>query len=147
MACGQQKDARRSELARIHIGKKELGMDDDTYRDMLFTVARVRSAKDLDRAGRQMVLDHMRGLGFKSKRKAIKKNYPGRPHNIDSEDRGPLLKKIEALLTDAGRKWSYARSMARRMFHVDQLEFCNPEQLHKIVAALEYDAKRREARK
>lgn len=34
-------------LAKIHIAKAQLGMDDDTYRALLARVAGVRSAKDL----------------------------------------------------------------------------------------------------
>lgn len=118
----------------------DLHLDDDTYRDMLFSVARVRSAKDLDAGGRAAVLDHLQVLVDKAKHR---REFPGRPHNIESEDRGPMLKKIEALLTDAGRPWAYAVGMARRMFHVDKLEFCSPDQLHKLVAAFEYDRRRR----
>lgn len=56
-------DHRRRELAAIHIARAQLGLDDGTYRDMLWTVARVRSAADLDFAGRQRVLDHMASRG------------------------------------------------------------------------------------
>ena len=138
--AAQTNDQRRRELAKIHIGAKQLGMDDDAYRDMLFTVARVRSAADLDAAGRQQVLDHLKACGFKPKRP--KQSHPGRPHNMDSENRGPYLKKIEAMLADASRPWSYADGIAKRMFHVELIAFCDEEQLRKIVAALTYDAKR-----
>jgi len=61
-------DLRRRQLAAIHIGANELGLIDDgddcAYRDMLWTVARVRSAAKLDQAGRQRVLDHLRALGW-----------------------------------------------------------------------------------
>lgn len=145
MTCGQQIDRRKRELALIHIAKSQLKMDDETYRNMLFTVARVHSAADLDAGGRAAVLDHLKASGFKPKKPAnTRRNYPGRPHNINTGGRGPYLKKIEAFLADAGRPWSYARGIAKKMFHVDQLEFCTPGQLRKIVAALEYDARRRE---
>lgn len=58
-------DVRNSELAQIHIAQAQLGMDDDTYRNVLWTVARVRSSKDLDWSGRKRVLDHMKACGFK----------------------------------------------------------------------------------
>ena len=54
--------ARNAELAAIHIAKAEAGMADDSYRDMLWTICRVRSAADLDYAGRRRVLDHLRKL-------------------------------------------------------------------------------------
>lgn len=133
-------DTRRRELAKIHIAAKQLGMDDDTYRSMLWAVARVRSAKDLDDGGRKRVLEHLRAVGFKARRPGSPR--PGRPHNLDGGDRGGQLKKIEAMLAAAGRPWAYADGMAKRMCHVDRVTFCNPEQLGKIIAALVYDAKR-----
>lgn len=63
-AVRKSRPARNIELAKIHIAAQQLGMDDDTYRDMLWSVGRVRSAKDLDLAGRQAVLSHLVGCGF-----------------------------------------------------------------------------------
>jgi len=134
------RNTRNTELGKIHIAKKQLGMDDDTYRDMLWTIARVRSAKDLDHAGRKAVLEHMKRVGFKGNRPD--QDYPGRPHNINSADRGPLLKKIEAQLADAGLPWTYAEAMAQRICKVEKITFCDVKQLQKIIAALTYNAKR-----
>lgn len=132
---------RGNALAQIHIAKAQLGLDDDTYRAMLWGVARVRSARDLDFAGRTAVLEHLKKCGFKSA--PPKAPTPGRPHNMTHPQRGALLGKIEALLLEAGRAWAYADGMARKMFSVDKLAFCHEGQLHKLVAALEFDKRRR----
>ena len=132
---------RSRELAKIHIAKKQLGLDDETYRSMLWTVARVTSSKDLDAGGRAAVLDHLRGVGFKAKSPRPRRDYPGRPHNIDTN---PQLKKIEALLADARRPWSYADGMVKRMFKKDRLAFCNEDELQRLIAALVYDQRRRD---
>lgn len=138
-------DARRRELAKIHLGAAALGMDtsdknpESPYRAMLWTVARVRSAADLDAAGRARVLDHLKACGFEGARG---RPHPGAPHNLAASERGPQLKKIEALLASAKRPWVYADGMARRMFHVERIAWCNPAQLHSVIAALVYDAKR-----
>lgn len=69
--------SRRTDLAKIHIGKKDLGMDDETYKAMLWTVARVHSAADLDEAGRQAVLSHMVARGAKvGYRRAVRHRKP-----------------------------------------------------------------------
>lgn len=135
-------DLRRRELGKIHLAAKQLGMNEQTYREMLRSVAGVTSAADLDERGRHAVLDHLRAAGFRGA-PARGCGYPGRPHNIGSEDRGSLLRKIEALLADAGRPWAYADGMARRMCRVERVAFCDPPQLGKLVAALMYDQKRR----
>lgn len=132
---------RNRQLARIHIEANRLGLDHETYRAMLWTVARVRSAADLDAAGRQRVLDH---LASRRGRKAeAQRGYPGRPKNIDEGHTARQLGKVEALLADAGRSWDYAHGVAQRMFKVNRVQWLKMDQLRKLIAALEYDAKRR----
>lgn len=58
---------RRRDLATIHLGKKALGLDDDTYRDMLYTVTRKRSSADLDAHERGLVISHLVSRGFQPK--------------------------------------------------------------------------------
>lgn len=128
-------DARHRELAKIHLAAKQLGFDRTTYEAMLWSIARVRSAKDLDEAGRRAVLEHLKARGFKPKRK-------GRP--APANDRAPLIGKIDALLGDRPR--AYAEGILKHMYGdtaPGRLEWANPEQLRKVVAALNYDAKRR----
>lgn len=61
-------DDRSRDLAKIHLAASQVGLirkgDDESYRVMLWSVAQVRSAKDLDAAGRQRVLEHLGTLGF-----------------------------------------------------------------------------------
>ena len=61
---------RNNDLALIHIAKAQLGIPDDQYRDMLFTIGRVRSSKDLDPAGRQRLIDHFKKCGWSMRPKA-----------------------------------------------------------------------------
>jgi phage gp16-like protein len=138
---------RRAELAAIHVAKRQLSLDDVTYRTMLFTLTRKRSAGDLDHAERQAVIEHLRKRGFvREDVKAAARADHGRPHGTKPSvpaDRIALVNKIEALLADAARPWNYVRSMASRMFGL-QLEWCSADQLRRLVAALEYDRQRRE---
>ena len=57
---------RQSELAKIHIGAKQLFASKDDYRDMLEDVAGVRSAADLGPAGRVKVIA---ALEYRKKRR------------------------------------------------------------------------------
>jgi len=103
-------DKRRADLAKIHLAKKQLGMSDDAYRDMLWVAARVRSAKELDEYGRRSVIEHLRKCGatFKRPRRTGK-----RPHNYNRLPE--YITKVEALLADMGLSWSYADSIARNI--------------------------------
>ena len=51
-AAAQDPARRKAELAKIHIGAKQLCDDEQAYRDMLEAVAGKRSAGDLDAAPR-----------------------------------------------------------------------------------------------
>ncbi len=66
--------------AAIHVGKAQLGLDEDTYRDLLQLVTGKRSAKDMTPAEREKVLDEMRRRGFdqgrlKGRRKPLEGKY------------------------------------------------------------------------
>jgi hypothetical protein len=53
-----------SALAKIHVAKKQLGLTEADYRDMLQRVAGSRSTLDMSEGQRGLVLDEMRRLGF-----------------------------------------------------------------------------------
>lgn len=127
--------SRQADLAKIHIARKALGMDDSTYRAMLQTVAQVNSARDLTHVNRQAVLQHLRHLGWRPTN--IHKGKPTKP----PASKQALIGKIEAQLSAMKLPWSYAHSIAQRMFNLDSCSFCDPRQLHKIVAALAYRQK------
>lgn len=129
----------RSTLAKIHIARQQLGLDEDTYRAMLRSVGGVESAKDLSPASAARVLSHLERSGF------TPKGNVGRRPRV-AAGRAAQLAKIEALLTDAGRSWEYIGGMVKRVCKVDAIEFCNGEMLGKLIAALQIDAKRREKR-
>lgn len=129
--------ASNATLAKIHIAKKQLGLDDETYRAMLLQHGGVNSSKDLTAEGAARVLAHLERSGFKP--------APGKHGKRPKSKPGcsALMDKVEALLADAKRPWAYANGMAKRMFRVDQVGWLDAVQLGKLVAALQIDADRR----
>lgn len=131
---------RTAELAKIHIGAKQMGLDPSDkdpgseYRSMLFNVVGVHSSANLSAQQRHDVIKHMENCGVSFR----PKNRP-KP----AQDRKALVSKIRAQLMNFKRSDSYADGMAKKMFKVERFEWCTPEQLVKIVAALNYDAKRK----
>ena len=59
-------DIRKAELAQIHLAKKQLGWDDDTYRATIRLVSggATDSSGKLDIKQRKMLLDRMKASGF-----------------------------------------------------------------------------------
>jgi phage gp16-like protein len=54
-----------NQIKLVKMAVRQLGMDDDTYREMLQSVAGVDSCTMLDQDGFELVLDHLRACGFK----------------------------------------------------------------------------------
>lgn len=121
-----KKDTRSADLAMIHIAKKALGLDDETYRSMLFTVARVTSSRELDYSGRIAVLNHMKSRGWKSATTA--------PDVAKAKQ--ALIGKISALLADMQLSWAYADGIAKQMYKREKLQWCKPPELRGIITAL-----------
>lgn len=128
------RDHRNSDLAKIHVAKKQLGLSDEDYRAMLWTQGRVHSASDLDHTGRRRVLDHLQACGFKpAAAKATKR--PARP--TPSPDKVKLVRRIRAQLISLDRlPDTYADGIAHQMFGLKFYEWGTPDQLHAITAAL-----------
>jgi phage-related protein len=83
---------RRTELAAIHIAKKDLALTDDSYRAIVwrFSGEKSDSAGALDTTQRRALLDHFRGLGFERKKQPARAGK--RPMAFS-----PLASKIRAL--------------------------------------------------
>jgi len=54
----------RGQLALVHVAKKDLGLDDEAYRDILHVEAGVTSARDLTPSGLERVLARFREMGW-----------------------------------------------------------------------------------
>lgn len=128
---------RTTALAKIHIAKAQLGLDDDTYRALLARTAGVHSAKELSPRQFGLVLEEFKRLGWQEK-----KTRQGRARPKPAQSRQALMGKVEALLTEAKRPWSYADAMARHMFKVERVEWLDDNQLLRLMQALLMDARR-----
>lgn len=129
-------------MAAIHAAKRDLGMDDDTYRDMLFNVAGKRSAKDLNKEGVSKVLDHLRSIGATKIGTKKPGQHLGKPHNFDKQPE--MITKIEALLADMELPWSYADSIAKRQTGVEKMAWVRDEKsLRAVISALTVEQEKR----
>lgn len=65
-------------IAAIHVAKKQLGLDDDSYRDALHRATGKSSASAMTEGERQKALEHFRSLGFKARSTGRRKPLEGR---------------------------------------------------------------------
>lgn len=155
-------ESRRAELAKIHVAKKQLGMDDETYRSMLLSQFGVESARDLSDYQRKSCIVYMQRLGFEGKRGKAGQQRAGEsckrrdvPLTLEKDESGLgrdiYMRKIEAMLAEKGRvegtivPWGYAVAILKRQSGgvTKCFEHATVDQLRSIIAALTYDAKKK----
>ena len=120
-------------LAKIHVAKKQLGLDDDAYRDVLDRTVGQRTAKGLSEAQCGKVLEEMNRLGFESSSGGHRKALEGR-----------FAKKLQALWI-AGWNLGIVRNrddhallaFVKRQTGLDHTRFLHhPEDAAKAIEAL-----------
>ena len=132
-----------SNLAKIHIAKKQLGLDDDTYRDVLERVTNKRSSKGMSSKQHLAVLDEFKRLGWKP--------YSNRQKWRKRSDKD-YVRKIFAIWTDLKNRniWRDKRraslvNFVRDMTGMDDPDFLTPTDASKIIEALKAIEKRHKA--
>ena len=141
---------RKKDLARIHMLKKQLGLEDDEYRALLQGLTGKATSKDMTDQQRWAVIREMGKLAGEAPDpepppKQRREHYP-RPA-VQNSDKEPLMTKIEAILAELGLEWAYAHAMAKRMFGADLVQWLDAGSLHKLAAALVYHQRRQRAKK
>lgn len=125
----------QKQIALLHVAKRELGLSDERYRDILFRLCACESSKFLDQDGFDLVMQCFSALGFKSSWN--EKNFGHRygmatPNQVRyirklwSAYRKPEIEDGDASLN----KW------LSRYHHVSALRFVSEEMASKIIPAL-----------
>ncbi len=127
---------RRTMIAKLHLAKKELALDDEDYRVVLHRVTGQRSAADLSAAQLDAALKEMKRLGWQAKPAS------GRASN-------PAANKARAMLISLGLMGVIRNSseqalnaFARRQIGVDRLSWADQSQVYKLIEALKAIANR-----
>ena len=132
----KQADLKRREIQLIHIAKQQLGMDDETYRAMLWAVARVKSSTELDFAGRKKVLDHLKACGFKPM--VSKKRPQSRPLADDLQS--TKIRELWLTLHANGKvrnpDESALAAFVKRQTKVDALQWLTTKQASAVIEEL-----------
>lgn len=128
---------RKKELAKIHVAKKALGLDDDTYRTVLIRVTGRESAGDLNQFQRTKLLEEMKALGFKDEKR------PPRRAGTRPADASPEAAKIRALwlalyqlgAVEDSREAAIA-AYVKRMTGKDAMQFLSQRDVAKVINTL-----------
>ena len=135
---------RRADLAAIHVAKKQLRLDDATYRMLLKNLTGRESAGDLNAIQRGRVLNHMRTVGFAPRPAAAAK-----VERFDTDASDKQARMARGLWIELARAGKVRDSSERALRHfvkrvcgADSLRFATPSQLNQVIEALKsWDAR------
>lgn len=127
----------RNHLTRLaHVARRELGIDDDAWRQLLRDRFQVASSKELSIGRLDALVQHLKTCGFKVRPNPKKKLAT--PHKGLAVTKQDIEAKIACQLKALDKPWPYAHAVARRIHpEVSAFEFLTPEQLGQVSSALE----------
>lgn len=131
---------RNASLAKIHIARKDLGLDEDSYRAILLRVAGADSAAKLGAAGHAAVLAEFQRLGWKASPKEFNGKRSGKPG----------VRLIFGLWTELGNLGLVTPTrpalfaFVKRQTGVDNPDWLTPVDVNKVIEGLK--AMRRRAK-
>ncbi|MEJ2792058.1 regulatory protein GemA [Iodobacter sp. LRB] len=127
--------ASNAHLAQIHIAKKQLAMDDDTYRAMLKEIAGVESAKNLSVPKALAVLAHLKRRGFK-----VTSAKAGSSRPLDQEETSKKIRALWLFLHDLGGVKNPSEAAlgayVKRITGVEALQWINHRQAETLIESL-----------
>jgi phage gp16-like protein len=142
-------------IAKVKIGQKALGLDDETYRALLQRVAGKRSASELSVEQLDLVLRDMQAKGFKpvvvagGRKPSSTTDQPVVSNKKSPRADHPSAKKARAMwisLYQLGavrdRRESALEAFAARQLKVDRLQWADQGQVFKLIEALKAMAER-----
>lgn len=133
---------RTADLARLHVARKDLGLDADTWKMTIsgLVAGRTTSSGALTAVERKTLIGALKARGWTPTRS------PGRRVRRFRvpETKEALAGKVRALLLDAGRPDAYADAIASSRFAVERWEWLDWEALKKLMQMLVIDQRRRQ---
>ena len=134
--------AARTRLVKlIHVARRELQLDDDTYRLMLSNAGGASSTSDMAIPALEAVLTHLKSKGFKVRATAKAGSKTPRPdRRQDSSDGARKVRALWLFLHQLGVvRDPSERALAaycKRIAKVDDLHWANGDQMHDLVETL-----------
>ncbi|MFD3263350.1 gp16 family protein [Phenylobacterium ferrooxidans] len=147
-----QASDRRALLAKIHLGAKDLGLDEDARRDVLEKITGLRSSADCtDRQLIQVLAHYREDLGWtpNGARPAAPQRKPPAPRSERPPAKHPVAKKARALWISLHQLGAVREpsertleAFAKRQLGVDRLQWADQSQGFRLIEALKQMAER-----
>jgi len=147
MSASRNPNPRQSLIRLIHVAKRDLALDDDTYRAMLVAATGKNSSAGLSVPQLERVLAHMKKSGFTVRHKSPKdrprdsRHAPGGlSRSIDQDAQSKKIRALWLSLHDMGavRDCSEAAlgAYVKRITRCDALQWLDGEQASQVIETL-----------
>jgi phage gp16-like protein len=123
----------RSQIAVLHVAKKKLALDDDSYRAVLRNYGGADSAADLSFEGFANVMRRMTALGFKSE--WTKRTF-GVRLGMASPAQVDYIRDLWQKFHGVDEKEAALSAWLRRFHKVDALRFLDAKKAGSVITAL-----------
>jgi phage gp16-like protein len=124
----QKTSARMIKL--VHVAKRQLGLDDDTYRGMLLSITGKKSTANMTSRELLAVCDALKKKGFKVTR----------PRVMDNSDQARKIRSLWLELADNGivrnRSETALLAYVCRITKTERMEWCSAKQLQAVIETL-----------
>lgn len=135
-AKGAIKKISGKQIKMLHIAKKQTGISDDEWADLIAGYNK-KSSKDLNNREFNSILAHLEKCGFKRR----ESQKPREPKVVTSRE--AQLAGLKRLVLQMGRPWpEYINSLAQRICKIQRVEWLDQEQRGKLFYALKLQVER-----
>lgn len=127
--------------AVLHVAKARLGLDEETYRDMLEAQAGVRSSTALDYRGFLAVMKHLEACGFskcgmRNAERGEKRERPGMATEAQIRKIKAVWLSLAGSYYSRGQEWRALRGFLRKRFRVEHENFLTIDVARQVIEAV-----------
>ncbi len=120
---------RRARIAKVHVAKKQLAMEDDSYRALLVRMTGKRSSAECSDAQLDAILGEFKRLGFTGEKPKTPRSDKAYVRMIYG-----IWKDLKPFLNDHSVR--ALQSFVKRQTDVDAPEFLSPEEANDVIEGL-----------
>lgn len=141
-----QTDSRKRLIRLIHVAKRDMGMDEDSYRGLLERETGKRSAADMSVSQLDQVLKAMKANGFKVRKpvsastNAKVREFPRKPKAEVREGQKAMITALWIDLWQLGavrdRTDKALDAFIKRQTGIEHLRWLGPHEAHRVIEAL-----------
>lgn len=122
------------QIALVHVAKRQLGLDDGSYRDILRRWGGADSSRDLDEIGFHAVMMRFEALGFRST--WTRRTFGDRHGSMATAAQIGFIRDMWEKYDPADPEEKHLNAWLSKYHHVSALRFLSAEKAKAVIPAL-----------